>query len=303
MATAVAAFLFLVCAGSLRAAELKEETIQGFDAYVKYAEARMQSELANPKTFLFTDTLPEAERNAMEQELRGGRVIVQNMKKDDGSEPKVPDGMVHHWIALVYVPVVSLKKVIAFVQDYARYPQLYKPDVQRARVESADGETFKVYMRFYKKLVVTAVYDIEFENRFFPMDAAHEFSVSRATRIAEVGNPGESDEYDKPVGHDRGYLWRLNTYWRYEAKDGGVYIQVEFIALSRSVPFYYAWLVNPYIRSVPRDYLLRLLDTTRKALLQEQQARNDGLPVGRIGLLRRKRLGDRRTGVYLTAAK
>jgi hypothetical protein len=201
-------------------------------------------------------------------------VLVLNMKKDgDENEPGVPDGLVHHWMALVFVPGVNLKRVIGFVQDYRRYPELYKPDVQRASVKSTDGRIFRVDMRLYRKLIVTAVYDAEFEDRYFPVDDTHEYSTSRATRIVEVANSGESDEYDKPVGHDRGYLWQLDTYWRYEEKDGGVYIQVEFIALSRSVPFIYAWLVNPYIKSVPRDYLTHLLETTQKALVQSEHAR------------------------------
>ncbi|HUI75032.1 MAG TPA: hypothetical protein VLX32_08815 [Candidatus Acidoferrum sp.] len=294
-------------AGGLNAAELQEKTIEGFQSYVQHAEGRMRKELANPKTFLLLDGLPAGERGTMEAELRAGRVIVVNMKKDGADdEPSVPDGLVHHWMALVFVPGVHLKQVIAFVQDYGRYPELYKPDVQRAKVKSTDGQTFHVYMRLYRKLIVTAVYDTEFEDRYYPVDAAHEYSNSRATRIAEVGNPGESDEYDKPVGHDRGYLWRLNTYWRYEEKDGGVYIQVEFIALSRSVPFIYAWLVNPYIKSVPRNYLTHLLETTQQALTKRENAqrtseKNEPKTSGNKALAGEARAG-RRHGVYLTAA-
>ncbi|HUL16736.1 MAG TPA: hypothetical protein VLV88_12115 [Terriglobales bacterium] len=295
-------------AGVVGAAELQEKTIAGFQSYVRIAEERMQRELANPKTFLLLDGLSAEERGTKEALLRAGRVIVINMKKDDDDdEPPVPDGLVHHWMALVFVPGVHLKQVIAFVQDYGRYPELYKPDVQRATVKNANGQTFRVDMRLYRKLIVTAVYDTEFEDRYFPMDATHEFSNSRATRISEVANPGEANEYDKPVGNDRGYLWRLNTYWRYEEKDGGVYIQVEFIALSRSVPFIYAWLVNPYIRSVPRDYLTHLLATTKDALIRNENARqtsekNEPKASGYRALAGGGRLG-RSPGVYLTAAR
>jgi hypothetical protein len=63
-----------------------------------------------------------------------------------------------------------------------------------------------------------------------------------------------------------GYLWRLNTYGRYEERDGGVYIELETVALSGSVPAIVAWLVNPYVRSIPREYLLRTLAQTREML-------------------------------------
>jgi hypothetical protein len=61
-------------------------------------------------------------------------------------------------------------------------------------------------------------------------------------------------------------MWRLNLYTRYLQKDGGVYMQIEFLALSRSVPAIFAWLVNPYIHAIPREYLTHFLMITRKAL-------------------------------------
>jgi len=35
------------------------------------------------------------------------------------------------------------------------------------------------------------------------------------------------------VGDDRGFLWRLNAYWRYEQVAGGVIAECESITLSR----------------------------------------------------------------------
>ena len=60
-----------------------------------------------------------------------------------------------------------------------------------------------------------------------------------------------------------GYLWRLDSFWRLEEKDGGVYVQLESIGLSRSVPAIFAWLVNPLLRSIPRRTLTDLLGATR----------------------------------------
>ncbi len=79
-------------------------------------------------------------------------------------------------------------------------------------------------------------------------------------------NPGKPSEKEYPVGNDHGYMWRLNLYSRSAERDGGVYVQVEFLALSRPVPAIFAWLINPYMRSVPREYLKRYLEATRTAL-------------------------------------
>jgi hypothetical protein len=87
-----------------------------------------------------------------------------------------------------------------------------------------------------------------------------------------VENPGKDNEREFPVGNDHGYLWRLNLYTRYLERDNGVYIQIEFLGLSRSVPPVFAWLVNPYTRSVPTDYLTHYLVATRKALQEASAA-------------------------------
>lgn len=94
---------------------------------------------------------------------------------------------------------------------------------------------------------------------------AQRFNMS--TRIAEVADFHKSDEHELPVGNDHGYMWRLYTYWRLEEKDGGVYLQNESVALSRTVPVILAWLVNPLVKSMPRNVITHPLLHTRKVVL------------------------------------
>lgn len=269
--------LFFLCFCTLavpaRGAELKQKTIEAFQHYVEISEARMATELADPEGFLWVDRLPAAHRQTPLAQLLQGRVITEHLETlEGGNRIAVPDGLVHHWIALVFVPGVSLAQVLALQQDYDHHQEMYKPEVQRSRLVSHEGNDFTVDFRFHRKAIVTAVYNAEFAIRYFPLDATRAWSRSYSTRIAEVADPGMASEHEKPVGRDRGYLWRLNTYTRYQEKDGGVYIQIEFIALSRSVPWIFAWLVNPYVKSVPREYLTHLLEATRKALIKKQEA-------------------------------
>ena len=70
-----------------------------------------------------------------------------------------------------------------------------------------------------------------------------------------------------PEGNDGGYLWRLNTYWRFLERDGGTYVQCESITLTRSIPFGLHWLIGPFLTSIPRESLTFVLETTRKALV------------------------------------
>jgi hypothetical protein len=250
------------------ATELTKPTLDAFLHYVHLAEERMQNELSEPDKFLYSDTLPEEQRRALMEELAKGLVIVRKLEaRENGNKISVPGGLVHHWIAIVYMPGVRLSDALALQQDYDHEWEIYKPDIQQSRLLSRDGEKFKVYMRLYRKAIVTAVYNAEFEIEYFPVSESREYSLSHSTRIAELENPSRPNEREKPVGNDRGYLWRLNTYTRYEERDGGLYMQIEFIALSRSVPAIFAWLVNPYVKSIPREYLSSLLTVTRNKLL------------------------------------
>jgi hypothetical protein len=71
-----------------------------------------------------------------------------------------------------------------------------------------------------------------------------------------------------PVGNDHGFLWRLDSYWRFEERDGGVYIECEAISLTRDIPTGLAWLIEPIIRQLPQESLVNTLRATRNAVVQ-----------------------------------
>ncbi len=259
--------LFLLTSSCGVTAELKKHTIEVFQLYVQLTEARMESELSNPDLFLYFDSLPEQQRDLWREQLTNGQIMVRSVEtRQSNRKISVPDGLIHHWVALVFMPGVDLKQVVTFLQDYDHHQSLYKPDIQRSQLLSREDQSFKVYLRLYRKAVVTAVYNAEFAIQYFPLNATREYSRMYSTRIAEVEHPGTAEEREKPVGNDRGFLWRLYMYTRFEEKDGGTYMQIEFIALSRSVPAIFAWLVNPYIKSIPREYLSNFLKVTRREL-------------------------------------
>jgi hypothetical protein len=151
-------------------------------------------------------------------------------------------------------------------QHYPRHPELCAPDVQRAHVLSRVDRHFSVYYRFYRHAIVTAVYNTEFGVDYFLRDGSRGYSFARSVRIAEVQNAGRPDERELPVGNDHGYMWRMNLYTRYLEKDNGVYIEIEFVALSRTIPRIFALLVNPYLRSIPREYLTNYIQATQRAV-------------------------------------
>jgi hypothetical protein len=78
-----------------------------------------------------------------------------------------------------------------------------------------------------------------------------------------VSDPDTPDERELPPGEDRGFLWRLNAYWRYEEVAGGVIAECESISLSREVPSFLRYLISPLVESTARESMERTLVTLR----------------------------------------
>lgn len=275
----LAGFLALayVLPESAAAAELKQGTTEAFNQYVRITEDRMTEGMREGRTFLWVDTFPELQRDKLYARLRQGNIVIEQLETFENEKRiRVPNGLIHHWIALGFVPGVTLQQVLALMQDYDHHERIYKPDVLRSRLLYADGNYFKVYLRLHQKAIITVVFNAEFDVSYFPLDENRAYSRSYSTRIAELENRDRSDEREKPVGSDRGFLWRLYSYWRFQEKDDGVYVQLESVALSRSIPALLAWVVNPLLKSIPREYLSRLLTSTRAALTNKSAAASFG---------------------------
>lgn len=256
----------LIFATSLCAAELKRRTVEAFNRYVSASESRMSSDRAGGR-FLWVDRLPKAQRNAIYARLLGGGIVVEHLEtRDGGRRIPIPGGLVHHWLAVAFVRGATLPQTLAIFQDYNHQQDIYEREIMQSKILDRNGGNFRVYLRLYYKAVVHVVYNANFDVQYTQVSPTQELSRSVSTRIAEVDNPGQPDEHEKPVGTDHGFLWRLYTYGRYEQKDGGTYIEIEFISLSRSVPAIFAWIVKPYMKKIPTEYLRDILDSTRTAL-------------------------------------
>jgi hypothetical protein len=92
----------------------------------------------------------------------------------------------------------------------------------------------RIYLRLQRQRFVTVVYNTEHTVTFTRFGNTRAASTSTATRIAEVSDPDTPQERELPLGDDRGFLWRLNAYWRYEEVAGGVIAECESISLSRT---------------------------------------------------------------------
>jgi hypothetical protein len=247
--------------------ELKPETVAAFNLYVHTTEARIARDLQDGH-FLVIDDLPDRDRHEAYAQVRQGRIYIRHFRAEEQDKLiDIPHGLTHHWLGIVFIPEVTLAKTLAELQDYADQPNKYAPTVRRAKILEHNGNEFKNYRQYYYKQLVTVVINAEFEDVYDALNASRATIQSYSTRIAEVADLNQPAEHELPVGNDHGYVWRYYNYFHIEEKDGGVYVQVESVALSRTVPAAFAWLVNPLIQSIPRDVLTDLLSQTRKAVL------------------------------------
>jgi hypothetical protein len=259
--------MFVLGATPVTAAELKAETVKAFERYARLTEARLDAELKDADKFLWLDRLPEAQRADVLRRLKQGETVIERLQtRENGNEIEIPSGMVHHWTGTVFIPGTTLGQVLALVQDYDNHQKYYAPDVTRSRTLQHDGDFFKIYLQFKKKKVITVVLNTEHEVRYTAVDATRVYSRSYTTRITELENHGEPDEREKPEGENGGFMWRLYSYWRFQERDGGVYLEAEAVSLTRGIPFIVAPIVKPFVTSVPRESLERTLTATRVAL-------------------------------------
>jgi hypothetical protein len=266
------AILFAACLvlpAPTNAADLQPQTARAYDRYIELTAAQVTAELAQSGPYLWVERLPAAQRAAAEEQLRSGQLVIERLDTLDSRKPiPVPAGIIHHWIGTVYVPGATLAQTLSFMQDYEHKTEYFKPDIVRSKILRHDGDDYFVLLRFYKKKIITTVIDTDQEIHYHVVDSNHAYSRSRTTRVQEVENAGKSDEKLEAEGHDRGFMWRMNTYWRFEEKDGGTYVECQAISLTRDIPTGLGWMVGSFVTSVPRESLTFTLTTARAALLQ-----------------------------------
>jgi len=225
-----------------------------FSAYVAGVEARLKQEHASTGNILApVDTA----------RLRRGEFIVEDLTP--ASEKKMDGALLHDWRGTAFVPGAKSSDFDRVMKDFAAFPRYFAPQILRTRVLSQNGDHYVITMRVRQQHIITVVMDMEYDATFTRVDAGG-YSISRSTRVVEIDKPGTPQERPLPPNQDHGFVWQMNNYWTYEERDGGLYIQVESVSLSRSIPAGLGWAIGPFIRSVPRESLEFTLHAASRAL-------------------------------------
>jgi hypothetical protein len=241
----------------------------------------MDEEIARRSHFLSIDVLPPKSRAQALADLRNGKVLIgHDLTSNSADTTEIPGGLIHDWTGVVFIPGVSIAKVISTLQDYDQAALYYKPQVIKSKLLDHSGDDFRVYLRLKQVHVITVVLDTDYQVHYTFLDSAHVAARSYSVRIAEVRNVGEPREREMPPGDDDGFLWRLDSYWRFYQTESGVYVQCNAISLTRDVPVGLGWLVRRFLETIPRDSLRLTLESTRNAVLNQSNEQPPRDPSG-----------------------
>ena len=223
----VAILVFVAASAS---AAPRSEAIDAWNRFVASTEARLERTATSPPV------------DAAAREIRA-----------EGESVPVPSGTISVWRGSVFIPGATVDGVLDRLQHPGTPPP--QDDIVWSRVISREPDSLRVFIRLVRHALVTVTYDTEHEMTFRRRGPAIATARSIATRIDEVG------------GGDRGFLWRLHSYWRYEQINGGVRIDLESLTLSRDVPSLVRPIASPIVSSIARESMVRTLEALRRYLI------------------------------------
>jgi len=258
------------------AANLKAETVAAWDEYVQSVSVTLQDRVRRGSSFLWT--YEEPERIA---KVHGGEIVV---APAPGPSPrKVPGGLIHHWVAAAFLPNVKLDDILEITEDYDRYQEFYRPSVIASKTVAREGSIDYFSMQLMNKaFFLKTMIEADYQSTNVRLDDRRFYSVSRSTRVQEIQDFGRPSQHRMPEGQGGGYIWKLFSIGRLAQRDGGVYIEIEAIALSRDIPAALRFIVDPVVRSVSRSALLTSLTQTEEAVCGRtaEVTRSAGIAAG-----------------------
>jgi putative flippase GtrA len=189
-----------------------------------------------------------------EAHLERSRAMLEPRESDaiaaTGESIHVPSGTISDWRGAVFIPDMTLDRLLHGLQHPGTPPP--QEDIVSSRVIARGAESLCVGIRMVRRAIVTVSYDTEHEMRFRRVTPTLATARSVATRIEQID------------GEDYGFLWRLHSYWRYEATGGGVLVELRSLTLSRNVPALVRPIASPLVTRIARESMVRTLEALRR---------------------------------------
>jgi hypothetical protein len=198
--------------------------------------------------------------------VRRGEVVIAPVV-GHGTEG-VPHGLVHDWIGAIFIPGATVESVLRVVHDYDNYHRMYQPVVTSSRTLACTdtGQEFQMVWQS-KLLFVSAAMRGRYQAHDVLLDAHRGYSIAEAVEVREIEAYRHTGERLLPPDTGNGFIWRIRSVARFEERDGGVYLELEAIALTRDIPASLAWMINPAVKHLSINSLTTTLRQTRGAVL------------------------------------
>lgn len=284
IAVTAGAGLSLTTAGAVFAGP-PVETVAAWDRHVALTERRIDAELADGRRFLTMDF--ETTRAASWRKLQSGNILIEQAASEgkEAGSFEIPGGMIHHWRGYVFIAGARLDSLMSNVSDPTGPRAIRQEDVLEARILSRQTDGLRLFLKLQRRSLVSVAYNTEHVVRYQRHSRTRASSRSRATRIAELEDIGLPSEHERGQNEERGFLWRMNSYWRYEEVPGGVVVELESLTLSRGLPWGTRSAIRPLIERVARESIERTLVTLeeRARLAMSGGERRSGERRGFVG--------------------
>ena len=249
-----------VVAARASAVELQSATVDAWQQYLRAADVRLQARLDSGKPYLWVDEAADRQLR-----VRRGEVVVAPLVRH--GIQSVPNGLIHDWIGAVFIPNATVGSLLAILHDYDRYKDIYKPAVTDSKClefNAADQDFSMTWQRHV--LFVNAAMQGHYRAHEIVIDSRRGYGVVDATRIQEIEDYGRPSERLLPADAGAGFIWRIRSISRYLERDGGVYLEIEAIALTRDIPSSLRWMVSPVVNHLSINSLTTTLSQTREAV-------------------------------------
>ena len=222
------------------------EATAAFESYTASVEARLAEQHRSADAFLATVDWAR---------LRRGEPAVERVAADP--QAGASGALIHHWRGTAFAPGATAAEFEQLLLNFEGYPNVFAPQVVAAKAMAAEGDGKQVWMRTRQRHGLRVTLDATYNVAFGELDDAHRYSSSRSRRIAQIEPGGQ--------GFD-GLLWRQNTYWSWEEREGGLAIQIESVSLTRAIPRGMGWAIGVFAERIPREELEFTLRSACNAL-------------------------------------
>jgi hypothetical protein len=277
----------VIIAPAISAATLQPAALKEWGLYIDSANAQI-ADRASGKTFLWVDE--NAQRLA---KVRAGGIALSEVRPKTST--RLPSALINDWVAAVFIQDAKIRDVLSIVRTYARYEDIYRPNVADSKAtvtgdpkdsfptnSAAPKDRFSMVL-LNKKYLVDTAFATAYEVSYVRVTNLSGYSISQSTLVQQIDRFGATNQRLWSVGEGSGIIWRLFSVMRFVERDGGVYVELEAMGLSRSIPGSIRWMIQPIVRRALRASLSTSLRQTEAAVRSRTGRNTSGNADKRTG--------------------